>query len=345
MTNHNFELDTDKLADYLSQHIDNFQGPVKASKFADGQSNPTYLLETAKSKYVLRRQPPGKLLKGAHAVDREFRVMSALASTSVPVAKTLHLCIDSQVIGNQFYVMEFKDGRVLWDPALPEQSKEERVQIYDAMNHTLAALHQVDIDAAGLSDYGKKTDYFARQIHTWSKNYKAAEIDSIQAMDYLIDWLPANLPPEDGKFSIVHGDYRLDNLMFDKQKNAVIAVLDWELSTVGHPYADLAYQCMLYHIPGGEGLPGLAGADIESLGIPTEEQYIRQYCERTNSGTINGTIDNWNFYLAFSLFRLASICQGVVKRAQQGNASSDKAGNYRHLVSMFAETAERLSKQ
>ena len=341
MTNHNFELDTEKLAEYLSQHINNFSGPMKASKFAGGQSNPPYLLETSNNKYVLRRQPPGKLLKGAHAVDREFKVMSALATSDVPVAETLHLCVDNKVIGSQFYVMEFKDGRVLWDPSLPDNTNEERGQIYDEMNRTLAALHKINVDQVGLADYGKKTDYFARQVHTWSKNYKAAEIDTVAAMNYLIDWLPANLPPEDGKFSIVHGDYRLDNLMFDKQKNQVIAVLDWELSTIGHPYADLAYQCMLYHIPGGEGLPGLSGSDIKALGIPTEEEYIQKYCQRTGSGSIA----NWNLYLAFSLFRLASICQGVVKRAQQGNASSDKASDYGHLVGMFANTAKKISSR
>ena len=341
MTNNSFELDTDKLADYLGHHIKDFDGPLKASKFAGGQSNPTYLLESKTQKYVLRRQPPGKLLKGAHAVDREFRVMSALTNSDVPVAQALHLCTDIEVIGSQFYIMEYKDGRVLWDPTLPDSSIEERGQIYDAMNRTLAALHQVNVDQVGLSDYGKKTDYFARQVHTWSKNYKAAELQQVEAMDYLIDWLPANLPAEDGQYSIVHGDYRLDNLMFDAKSNEVIAVLDWELSTIGHPYADLAYQCMLYHIPGGKGLPGLAGADIKALGIPSEEQYIQQYCERTG----NKSIPHWNFYLAFSLFRLAAICQGVVKRAQQGNASSDQAGEYGYLVGMFAKAAKNISTQ
>lgn len=341
MTNNSFELNTDKLSEYLSQHIDNFNGTLKASKFAGGQSNPTYLLTTETQRYVLRRQPPGKLLKGAHAVDREFQVMSALASSNVPVAQTLHLCTDLEIIGSQFYIMEFKDGRIMWDPTLPDKNIEQRGQIYDAMNHTLAALHQVNIDQVGLSDFGKKTDYFSRQVHTWTRNYKAAEIGKVKAMDYLIDWLPANLPPQDGKFSIVHGDYRLDNLMFDKQKNQVIAVLDWELSTIGHPYADLAYQCMLYHIPGGEGLPGLAGSDINALGIPTEEQYVQQYCQRTASKAIT----HWEFYLAFSLFRIASICQGVMKRAEQGNASSDKASEYGYLVGMFADAAKSISSQ
>ncbi len=341
MTNTNFDLNTEQLATYLSRHIGGFSGPLTAKKFSGGQSNPTYLLETPEQKYVLRRQPPGKLLKGAHAVDREYRVMSALADSSVPVADALHLCTDSDVIGSMFYVMEFKDGRVLWDPSLPECSNEQRAAIYAEMNRVLAELHQVDVGAVGLSDFGKSSDYFARQVHTWSKNYKAAEIDTIEAMEFLIQWLPENLPEEDGKFSITHGDYRLDNLMFDKDKDSVIAVLDWELSTIGHPFADLAYQCMLYHTPGGKGLPGLAGTDVKALGIPSEEEYIAMYCERMGIDTI----PNWNFYLSFSLFRLASICQGVVKRAQLGNASSNKAGDYGHLVGIFADIAKDLAQQ
>ncbi len=340
MTNAVFELDTDKLADYLNQHIDSFKGPVSATKFSGGQSNPTFLLETPTQKYVLRRQPPGKLLKGAHAVDREFQVMSALADSNVPVAAALHLCTDSDVIGSLFYVMEFKDGRVLWDPALPDCKPQERADIYKEMNRVLSELHKVNIDDVGLSEYGLRTDYFARQIHTWSKNYKAAEIDPIDDMDFLIEWLPENTPEEDGKFSITHGDYRLDNLMFDKHQNHVVAVLDWELSTIGHPYADLAYQCMLYHTPGGEGLPGLAHVDIKELGIPTEQEYVQMYCERMGIDSI----PNWNFYLSFSLFRIASICQGVVKRAQLGNASNEKAGSYGHLVGLFAGIAKKLAQ-
>lgn len=335
-----FNLDTEKLSRYLAQHINGFEGPLSAEKFAGGQSNPTYLLNTPKAKYVLRRKPPGKLLKGAHAVDREFKVLSALYPTPLPVAQTRHLCIDDSVIGSMFYVMEFMQGRILWDPTLPEVSKQERTAIYNEMNRVLSELHKVDVDDAGLSDYGKKVDYFARQIHTWSKQYKAAETKHISSMEALIEWLPANMPAEDGRYSVTHGDYRLDNMMFHADRPEVIAVLDWELSTIGHPFADLAYQCMQYYIPSGKGLPGLADANLEELGIPSEQEYISMYCQRMGFEPIA----NWNFYLAFSLFRLAAICQGVVKRAEQGNASSDKAGEYGDLVSPLANIALGLTK-
>lgn len=335
-----FNLDTQKLGDYLSLHIDNFEGPLTAEKFAGGQSNPTYLLSTAKENYVLRRKPPGKLLKGAHAVDREYKVLSALYPTPLPVAQALHLCEDDTVIGSMFYVMEFMEGRILWDPTLPEVSKQERTAIYHEMNRVLSELHKVNVDESGLSDYGKKADYFARQTHTWSKQYKAAETHEIPAMEALITWLPTNMPKPDGLFSVTHGDYRLDNMMFHADRPEVIAVLDWELSTIGHPFADLAYQCMQYYIPSGRGLPGLADANLEELGIPSEKEYIAQYCQRMGFEPIA----NWNFYLAFSLFRLASICQGVVKRAEQGNASSDKAGEYGDLVTPLANIALGLTK-
>lgn len=333
-------LDTDKLSHYLSQHIRGFTGPLTAEKFSGGQSNPTYLMTTPEKKYVLRRQPLGKLLPGAHAMDREHTILSALFPTPLPVAEPLHLCQDPSVIGSDFYVMEFKQGRILWDPTIPEVGKEERNAMYTEMNRVLAELHKVDIDTAGLQNYGKRGHYFARQTHTWTKQYKASEINHIAAMEALIEWLPVNMPPEDGLASITHGDFRLDNLMFDADTPEVIAVLDWELSTIGHPYADLAYQCMQYYMPRGKGLPGLAGADLAQLGIPTEQEYVDMYCQRMG---FNG-IDNWNFYLAFSLFRLAAICQGVVKRAQQGNASSDKAAQYGELVEPLAHIALGLTK-
>ena len=335
-----FTLDIEKLELYLAQHVAGFNGPLSAEKFAGGQSNPTYLLTTPNNKYVLRRKPPGKLLKGAHAVDREFKVLSALYPTPLPVAQALHLCDDDSVIGSMFYVMEFMQGRVLWDPTLPDFSKQERTAIYTEMNRVLSELHKVDVDDSGLTDYGKKADYFARQTHTWSKQYKAAETKNIPAMEALIEWLPANMPEEDGLYSITHGDYRLDNMMFHADRPEVIAVLDWELSTIGHPFADLAYQCMQYYLPEGKGLPGLADSNLEELGIPSEQEYIDMYCQRMGFEPIA----NWNFYLAFSLFRLASICQGVVKRAEQGNASSDKAGEYGDLVSPLANIAIGLTK-
>lgn len=336
-----FDFDTEKLAAYLSQHIENFNGPLSAKKFSGGQSNPTFLLTTPEKQYVLRRKPPGKLLHGAHAVDREFTVLSALYQSDVPVARALHLCEDDNIIGSMFYVMEFLSGRVLWDPALPEMSAEQRFDIYSEMNRTLAALHTVNVDKVGLSNFGKKNNYFARQTHTWTKNYRASEIEKISAMESLLDWLPANMPADDGKVSISHGDYRIDNLMFHTDRAEVIAVLDWELSTIGHPYADLAYQCMQYHIPSGAGLPGLANVDLVKLGIPNEQDYVTMYCEKMGYSEI----PQWNFYLVFSLFRLAAICQGVAKRSQMGNASNDKASRIGELVEPLAGIALKLTNR
>ena len=334
----NFTLDADRLSDYLHQQIADFAGPLRVEKFAGGQSNPTYLLTTADKKYVLRRKPPGKLLKGAHAVDREFKVLSALYDTDVPVAKALHLCEDESIIGSMFYIMEHVDGRVLWDPALPDMNASERQAIYQAMNDTLVRLHKINVDAVGLQNYGKKTAYFARQIHTWTQQYRAAQTQQIEFIEQLISWLPANLPAEDNQYSIVHGDYRLDNLMFAHDEPRVIAVLDWELSTIGHPYADLSYQCLQYHIPPTLGMPGLAGLDLNAMGIPNQEQYINAYCQAMNIQHI----DHWEFYLAFGLFRLAAICQGIEKRRLDGNASSASAKAYAALVSPLAEIAVDL---
>ncbi len=335
-----FELDLASLSTYLSKHIDDFEGPLSSKKFAGGQSNPTYLLSTPQEKYVLRRKPPGKLLKGAHAVDREYQVISALYPTSLPVAKPLVLCDDNTIIGSMFYVMQFVDGRIFWDPTLPEIEPVERYAIYCEMNRVLSELHKVDIDESGLADYGKKTDYFTRQIHTWTKQYRASETTTIAAIDTLIDWLPANLPENSDAASVVHGDYRLDNMIFHPERAEVIAVLDWELSTIGHPYADLAYQCMQYHMPHGRGLPGLSGANLSAMGIPSEEEYVRMYCDRMGIERIS----NWNFYLAFSLFRLAAICQGIEKRRQTGTASSDKAAEYAALVEPLANIALGLTE-
>lgn len=331
----NFDFDTAQLGEYLKQHIDDFAGPLNAEKFSGGQSNPTFLLSTAKQKYVLRRKPPGKLLAGAHAVDREFKVLSALSNTDVPVARALHLCKDDEIIGSMFYVMEYVDGRVLWDPSLPDMTNEQRSAIYQEMNDTLARLHKVNVDQVGLADYGKKESYFERQIHTWSKQYRAAETTHNSAMEHLLKWLPANIPAHEQRYGIAHGDYRLDNLMFAHDEARVIAILDWELSTVGHPYADLAYQCMQYYMPRDTGLPGLGGVELAASGIPTQQQYIDSYCQNMN---IDG-IEDWNFYIAFSLFRLASICQGIEKRRLDGTASSDQARAYAALVEPLAAIA------
>lgn len=334
-------LDTQSLSDYLMQHIDGFQGPVTAEKFAGGQSNPTFKLSTADGQqYVLRRKPPGELLKSAHAVDREYRVISALRDTDVPVPKTYALCEDDSIIGSMFYVMEYKEGRILWDPLLPEAvDNAERGEFYDAMNQTMAALHNVDVDKVGLADFGRPGSYFERQLGRWSKQYRASETRSIPSMDSLMTWLEARMPKDDGTVTLVHGDYRLDNMMFHPSEPRVIALLDWELSTLGHPLADLANQCMAWMLPREGRIKGLGGVDRASLGIPTDEEYIARYCERTG----RDGIENWNFYLVFSLFRLAAILQGIVKRAQIGTASSAEADSEGDAVGQLADLAMMLT--
>jgi aminoglycoside phosphotransferase (APT) family kinase protein len=338
MTATTHELNTETLAKYLEQRLDDFQGPLTAEKFAGGQSNPTYLIRAGDQKFVLRRKPPGELLKSAHAVDREFRVMSALADSEVPVAKTYHLCEDESVIGSMFYLMEFVDGRVMWDPALPGMSTAQRSAIYDEMNRVLAALHSVDIEAVGLSDYGRPGNYFERQVGRWSKQYRASETGSLADMEILLEWLPAHMPEDDGLSGLAHGDFRLDNMMFHPSETKVLALVDWELSTLGHPFADLAYQCMQLRMLHSGVMPGLGGLDRGALGIPSEQEYVAQYCKRRG---IDG-IANWNFYLVFSFFRFAAILQGVKKRALEGNASSDKALQMGELVEPLAEMAVAL---
>ena len=338
MTQPNHSLDTQKLAAYLEQQVPGFKGPLTAEKFPGGQSNPTYAVSAESGRYVLRRKPPGLLLKSAHAVDREFKVIAALADTEVPVAKVYHLCEDESVIGSMFFLMEFVDGVVHWDATLPDLDNEQRRVMYDEMNRALAAMHSVDIDAVGLADFGKPGNYFERQIGRWSKQYRAAETGTIEAMEQLLTWLPDNLPADDGKVSLVHGDYRLDNMMFHATEPRILAVVDWELSTLGHPYADLAYQCMQWRLPPGGSLSGLQGEDRAALGIPSEEEYVARYCERMGIDTI----ENWTFYLAFSFFRLAAILQGVKKRALDGNASNDQALEMGALVEPLASAATAL---
>ncbi|EAW30865.1 hypothetical protein GP2143_03039 [marine gamma proteobacterium HTCC2143] len=338
MTQPNHSLDTQKLAAYLEQQVPGFKGPLTAEKFPGGQSNPTYAVSAESGRYVLRRKPPGLLLKSAHAVDREFKVIAALADTGVPVAKVYHLCEDESVIGSMFFLMEFVDGVVHWDATLPDLDNEQRRVMYDEMNRALAAMHSVDIDAVGLADFGKPGNYFERQIGRWSKQYRAAETGTIEAMEQLLTWLPDNLPADDGKVSLVHGDYRLDNMMFHATEPRILAVVDWELSTLGHPYADLAYQCMQWRLPPGGSLSGLQGEDRAALGIPSEEEYVARYCERMGIDTI----ENWTFYLAFSFFRLAAILQGVKKRALDGNASNDQALEMGALVEPLASAATAL---
>jgi len=327
------ELDDAALGAYLADSIPGFSGPVTSEKFSGGQSNPTYLLSAGSGEYVLRRKPPGQLLKSAHAVEREFRVMQALASSAVPVPRTFHLCTDESIIGSVFFVMEHVRGEIYWDPALPGLSTSERRATYLEMCRVLAALHQVDVDAVDLADFGRPGDYFARQINRWTQQYIASQTEQIAEMDALIDWLPANLPTDDGDIALVHGDYRLDNMIFRPGKIEIAALLDWELSTLGHPLADLAYQCMQLRMDPGKHLSGLNGIDRAALGIPSEQEYVARYCEHRGLESI----DNWPFYLAFSFFRFAAILQGVKKRAIDGNASSSAALEYAKLIRPLAE--------
>ncbi len=329
-------LDSDVLGPYLGDHVAGFSGLKKIEKFADGQSNPTFKVTATSGEYVLRRQPPGELLKSAHAVDREYRVLAALADTDVPVANVYHLCEDRDLIGSMFYVMQYCDGRIFWDASIPEVKKADRTAIYDEMNRVLAALHKVDIKEAGLIDFGRPGNYFERQYDRWSSQYRASELRPIEAMNTLIEWLCDNLPADDGRVSLVHGDYRLDNMIFDASSPKVIALLDWELSTLGHPFADVGYQCMQLRMPSRDGsISGLRGRNLQALGIPSEEEYVAAYCERMG---IDG-IDNFGFYVAFSFFRLAAIIQGVAKRAADGNASNKNAARMGDYVEPMAELA------
>jgi aminoglycoside phosphotransferase (APT) family kinase protein len=333
-------LDPATLGPYLARHIDGFGDLLEIVKFNSGQSNPTYMLKTTTAKFVLRAKPPGVLLKSAHQVDREYRVMKALEGTDVPVPRMLHLSAEESPIGRQFFVMGFLEGRILWDPALAEiATNAERTAIYGSMNATLARLHDVDIAACGLADYGKPGSYFERQLTRWTSQYRASETGVVPAMNRLIEWLEQNIPADDGLVSLVHGDYRLDNMMFAPDRPEVIAVLDWELSTLGHPYADIAYQCMQWRLPHSSGFRGLGGVDRIALGLPSEEAYVAEYCRHRRISRI----DNWTFYLAFSFFRLAAICQGVYKRAIDGNASNpEKARMYGDAVGLLAGLAVQL---
>jgi aminoglycoside phosphotransferase (APT) family kinase protein len=327
-----------KLAKYLEQYVADFRGPLAQEKFPGGQSNPTYLVTADSGQYVLRRKPGGQLLASAHAVDREYRVLKALEGTDVPVAQALHLCEDESVIGSMFYLMSYENGRAFWNPALPELETAERRPLLEEQVRVLAALHNVDVDAVGLGDYGPRQDYYARQIGRWSKQYRAAETSRIASMETLMEWLPEHMPLTGESVSLSHGDYRLDNLIFHPEEPRVMAVLDWELSTLGDPIADLAYLCMCMRLPQIATLKGLGGEDRDALGVPSEEEMIALYCR---SRGIAG-IDNWPFYLAFSYFRLASICQGVYKRGLEGNASDAGAGERENITAALADMAFEL---
>jgi len=312
-------FDVAALEGYMRLHVPGFAGPLAVRQFVGGQSNPTYHLAAGGQEYVLRRKPPGKLLPSAHAVDREYRVITALAGTGVPVPRSYALCEDPEVIGTAFYIMEYVRGRVLVDPRLPDVPPAERARIYDAMNDVMARLHMVDWKAVGLTDYGRPGNYVARQIHRWTTQYRASETETIASMERLIEWLPQHIPADDTT-TITHGDYRLGNMIIHPTEARVAAVLDWELSTLGHPLADLAYNCMPYHLS-ADSMDGFEGGDLAALGIPAEETYLAAYCRRTG----RARIEDWSFYVGFAMFRLAAIAQGIMKRVIDGTASSQFA--------------------
>ena len=316
---HRFDLAA--LERFLREHVEGFSGAPAVEQYRGGQSNPTFRLVAGGRRYVMRAKPApaAKLLPSAHAVEREYRVMTALARAGIPVPRTLALCEDEAVIGRAFFVMECVEGRVLWDQSLPGMSRAERGAIYDEMNRVMAALHRVDYAAVGLADYGRPGNYFERQIGRWTRQYQASGTETIDSMDRLIEWLPRHVPRGE-ETTVVHGDYRLDNLIFHPVEPRILAVLDWELSTLGHPLADFAYHCMSWHIPPGR-FRGIAGLDLDTLGIPREEAYVAAYCARTG----RGRVEHWNFYLAYNLFRIAAILQGVMKRALDGTAASEQA--------------------
>jgi aminoglycoside phosphotransferase (APT) family kinase protein len=332
------DLSLDPLEAWLSRHVEGFRGPVAAERFAGGQSNPTYKLEAGSGEYVLRRKPPGPLLPSAHAVDREFRVMRAIAETAVPVPRVYALCEDDAVIGSAFYVMEHLDGRIFWDQRLPGIAPAERSAMFDSMNTVIAALHSIDYQAVGLGDFGRPGNYMARQIARWSRQYRASETEAITAMDRLTEWLPQHLPPE-APPAIVHGDYRMDNLVFHKIEPRIIGVLDWELSTIGDPLADFAYHCLTWRVT-PELFRGLAGIDFAALGIPDEPAYVAAYCRRTGRDAIPG----WEFYMVYSLFRIAAILQGIARRAIDGTAASPDATEQGRLARPLAEQAWALAQ-
>lgn len=327
-------LDEAAVQAYLKDHLPGFEGPMEVTKFQGGQSNPTFMLKTPAHSYVLRRKPPGVLLKSAHAVDREFRVQSALQGSNVPVSRMHLLCEDDDVIGSMFYIMDHVDGRNFNEPEMPGLSNADRGAVIAEMNRVLAALHSVDIDSVGLSDYGPEGNYFERQVGRWSKQYRASETDKIPAMDTLMDALASERPEDDGQRTLVHGDYRIDNMIFDGTGTDCLAVLDWELSTIGHPFADLAAVIMQWQLPAGTEGRGMGGLDRAALGLPSDEEFIAAYCERRG---LSG-IDNFGYYLGFTFFRMAAIIQGVLKRALDGNASNpERAMKVGAFVPVFAQ--------
>ncbi len=328
-------LDFARVERYMAEQIEGFEGPIEIAQFRGGQSNPTYLVTTGARRYVLRRKPPGRLLPSAHAVDREYRVMTALADTGVPVPMTYALCTDESVAGTWFYLMDYVEGRIFWEPSLPGLERAERAAIYDALNAVLARLHSVDYEALGLSDFGKPGNYIGRQIARWSQQYRASETEPIAAMDRLIEWLPANIPPGE-ETTIVHGDYRLDNIVFHSSAPRILAVLDWELATLGHPLGDFTYHLMQWRLL-PDTMRGIAGLDLASLGIPSEADCIAAYCRRTGREGIH----DLEFYMAYNMFRIAAILQGIMGRIVAGTAASAHAAETAAMARPIAEAAWR----
>jgi aminoglycoside phosphotransferase (APT) family kinase protein len=327
-------FDPEPLQEYMLSHVEGFHGPLSVRQFRGGQSNPTYLLKSPSGQYVMRRKPPGKLLKSAHAVDREYRVISALYAADFPVPRPYVLCKDEEVVGTMFFIMEFVEGRIFWELDLPDSDPDERRAIYDHANQTIADLHNFNYEQIGLADYGKPGNYFARQISRWSKQYAASETSTITAMNKLIEWLPGNIPDDDTA-TVVHGDYRLDNMIIHPEEPRIIAVLDWELSTIGHPLGDFTYHLMAWQMPEtGMGSSGLRDKDLDALGIPSEQDYVALYCART--GRDDG-IANRDFYSAYNLFRMAAILQGIAGRVRDGTAASVHAERAARSVTPLAE--------
>jgi aminoglycoside phosphotransferase (APT) family kinase protein len=325
-------FDIDRLSAYLAKHLEGFRPPLRVQQFRGGQSNPTFLLESGDARYVLRKKPSGNLLPSAHMIEREYRVTHALSATGVPVVRQRLLCEDASIVGTSFYVMDFVEGRVFRDPALPDMAPTERHAIYSAMCDALARLHAVDYQAIGLETFGKPSGYLTRQIALWTKQYQTTKTDPIPAMDELIAWLPANQPKDD-RTTIAHGDFRLENLMFHPTEPRVLGILDWELATLGHPLADLAYNCMIWHLsPDTPNLGGLAGRDLQALGIPTEAEYLVHYAASAGLARI----DDYPFFLAFAFFRFAAIAQGIMFRFLAGNASAPNAREVGMLTAPLA---------
>ncbi|MGH7099955.1 MAG: phosphotransferase family protein [Stellaceae bacterium] len=331
-------LPLDRLDAWLGAHVAGFEGPLSAERFPGGQSNPSYRLSAGSGDYVLRRKPFGPLLPSAHAVEREYRVMRALAGTGVPVPRVHALCEDPDIIGSAFFIMDYLDGRIFWDQRLPGETPAERRAMFDSMNAVIAALHALDYEALGLGDFGRPGNYMARQIARWSRQYQASETEKQPAMDALMDWLPRHLPPE-APPRLVHGDYRMDNLVFHNSEPRVIGVLDWELSTIGDPLADFGYHALTWRVT-PELFRGLSGIDFAALGIPTEAEYVAAYCRRTGQGAIA----EWDFYLVYGLFRLAAILQGIMKRALEGTAASAEAKEHGRLARPIGEQAWALAR-